>query len=445
MGIKLIRSNGRANYALPEPGIQPGRAIIPGVQIDLRAFKWFPMVFADQTVNNQRQLPRQLDLEPFALRKRSITMRVRPLAGLMIAGSFILALDPLVVGTDGTRNKLPPKVRGLVVQAQGPMRIDGKLEEWEQAFCTPVHYNHRNLDDRAGQFFYVWDREALYVGLRTLDTKVANPGGPRAIFDGDAIEFYLDTRSDGKFRSKDWTEGAVHLHMSGFDGSMVAPRWVVRPGIATSETKLEGVEMAATVDGKSVSLEFSIPWKNFPDFDLKPGAVLALDAELCSGDGGKRTDRTFASGSPLSVQQPASEAAVALVERIEGDEYAQVGPAAFPMRVDTPWIQDERAQVRAVVAIPPSLIDEVDSVEVRLHDADGVIVKTLMAPVESFGPHEFRFVRAVASWSIDDFAPNTYFATAKVKSKSGSSRLGFVPRSGSDEFRGSVSTPQPEC
>ena len=208
----------------------------------------------------------------------------------------------------------------------------------------------------------------------------------------------------------------------------MAPRWLVRPGIATSDTKLEGVQMASSVDGKSASLEFAIPWKNFPYFHPKPGAVLALDAELCSGDGGKRTDRTFAYGSPLSVQQPASQAAVALVQRIEPGDYPQVGPALFPMWVDTPWVQDERAKARAVVGIPPSLIDEVGSVEIRLHDADGMVVKTLLAPVEAFGPDEFHFARAVASWSIDDFKPNTYFATAKIISKSGQVLATVTPR-----------------
>ena len=343
-------------------------------------------------------------------------------------GLLGLAWTQATAADDTESGRLGPHVRGLVIRAEGPVTIDGKLMEWEKAFCTPVHYNHRLLGDRAGQFFYLWDENALYIGLRTLDTKPANPGGPRAIFDGDAIEFYLDTRSGAGFRSKDWTEGAVHLHMSGFDGAKIAPRWVVRGGIATSDTKLVGVEMAATADGKATALEFKIPWENFPGFQTRSGSVLALDAELCSGDGGKRTDRTFAYGSPLSVQQPASQAAVALVDAIRPEDYRQVGPATFPMWVDTPWIQEERAQVRATVAIPPTLIDEVGSVDIRLHDADGKVIRTLIAPVETFGPHELHFVRALAAWSIDDFAPGTYFASAQVKSRSGQILATVTPR-----------------
>src|SRR5262249_21396491 len=61
-------------------------------------------------------------------------------------------------------------VRGLVTRAPaGGVAMDGKLTEWAGAFCTPVHYNHARPDDRAAQFYYAWDDQAFYVGLRALD------------------------------------------------------------------------------------------------------------------------------------------------------------------------------------------------------------------------------------------------------------------------------------
>ncbi len=42
------------------------------------------------------------------------------------------------------------------------------------------------------------------------------------------------------------------------------------------------------------------------------------------------------------------------------------------------------------------------------------IVKTIKARTEPFGPPGLGVVRYVASWSIDDFAPNTYFATVRL-------------------------------
>lgn len=350
---------------------------------------------------------------------------------IMIKPAVLLLVLPFLIGGDVRGEETTPLkkgVRGLVTLSDGPVTLDGKLDEWSKAFCVPVHYNHPNLDNRAAQFFMMWDDEALYVGLRALDRKRANPGTGGAVFNGDAVEFYLDTRSGDALRGKDWTPGAIHLFYSPFEGTELKPRWVMRQGIATSNTELKGVVVIATTYDWGYEMEFKLPWSNFPGFQAKPGALLAMDAELCSGDGGARTDRTFAYGSPLSVQQPASQGLLELVKSFDPDSLAQVGPAAFPMWVDTPWVQPERAQVQAVVAISPTFLDLVGEVEVRLHDTDGKIVKTKPAQIERFGPSGKGFARAVARWSIDDFAPNTYFATAKIQSRTGKTLTTVAPR-----------------
>jgi hypothetical protein len=352
-------------------------------------------------------------------------MRRRPttLACALLFALPALAAEPPV--------KLAPGVRGLVTRASsGGIKVDGKLSEWAGAFCTPVHYNHARLDDRAAQFYYAWDDTAFYVGLRALDRHRADLVPPANLQDGDAVEFYLDTRPGPALRGKDWSEGAIHFFFSAFEGERIGPRWVMRRGIATSNTKLQGVEVAASLLPGEVGyeVEFKLPWSNFPGFSARPGAVLALDAELCSGDGARRVDRTFAYGSPLSVQQPASQGMVELVEGLDPSYLGQVGPATFPLWVDTPWVQPERAQVRATLAIPPAFLDAVGDVEVRIHNTDGAVVRTLKAKVERFGPPELGFARAVASWSIDDFPPNTFLLTARVASKSGQTMTTVAPR-----------------
>jgi hypothetical protein len=67
-------------------------------------------------------------------------------------------------------------------------------------------------------------------------------------------------------------------------------------------------------------------------------------------------------------------------------------------------------------------------VEIRIHDADGKIVETRPAKVESFGPKAWGFSRAVARWSIDDFAPGTYFVSGKVTSRTGKPLATMTPR-----------------
>src|SRR5262249_39816917 len=133
-----------------------------------------------------------------------------------------------------------------------------------------------------------------------------------------------------------------------------------------------------------------------------------------------------------SVRQPASQGELELVENLEPSYLAQVGPATFPMWVDTPWIQPERAQVQAAVAIPPTYAEKVGDVEVRIHDAEGKVVKTITASTESFGPKDLppslRFTRAVARCSIDDAAPGACFATARIRSKEGQTLASVAPR-----------------
>jgi hypothetical protein len=351
---------------------------------------------------------------------RAVVAGLALAAGLGVQGPWARGDDEPV--------KLEPGVRGLVTRAPGPVTIDGKLGEWEEAFCTPVHYNHVRLGDRAAQFFYMWDDEAFYIGLRCLDTKQANPGALAATYDGDAVEFYFDTRSGGALRGKDWTDGAIHFFFSPFQGAELRPRWVMRQGIATSKTVLNGVALAATRTRQSYEVEFKLPWSNFPNFSPRLGAVLALDAELCSGDGERRTDRTFAYGSPLSVQQPASLGKVELVKAYDPDYFEATGPVAFPFQVDTPWIQSVRATVQGVVAIPPGFVSIVGETEVRIHDTEGKVIKTIPAPVEGFGPEGLGFARAVARWSVDDFAPGTYFATARVAARTGKTLVTVAPR-----------------
>ena len=342
--------------------------------------------------------------------------------------TILAATGSIPALADDTPAKLQPGVRGLVTRAAAKVTVDGSLAEWTGAFCTPLHYGHVRPLERASQFFYMWDDEAFYVGLRCLDTKQANPAALAASFNGDAVEFYLDTRAGDALRSKDWTKGAIHFYYTPFDKAEVKPRWVMRKGIATSDTVLTGVEIAATRDSDHYEIEFKLPWANFPDFKAKVGATIAVDAELCSGDGGTRTDRTFSYGSPLSVQQPASLGKVELVSTIAPEFVAQVGPAMFPMWVDTPWVQSERGQVKAVVAIPPAFAAAVRLVDVRFHDADGKVVKTVIAPIEEFGPKGLGFVRAVASWSVDDFPPGSYFVTSSVWASPGKQIAAVAPR-----------------
>ncbi|MEK6236452.1 MAG: hypothetical protein N2C14_17225, partial [Planctomycetales bacterium] len=83
--------------------------------------------------------------------------------------------------------ELAPGVRAAVPRASGKVTIDGDLSEFSEAFCTPLEYFHADVSNRAAQFLYMWDDEAFYAGLRTLDRKQANMAPDDRLWEGDAV------------------------------------------------------------------------------------------------------------------------------------------------------------------------------------------------------------------------------------------------------------------
>jgi hypothetical protein len=126
---------------------------------------------------------------------------------------FILSLSIAISAS--AAEPLQPGVRGLATRAPKGMKIDGDLSEFKDSFCTPIEYFNSDLKNRAAQFFYMWDEEAFYAGLRTLDTKPANLAPDDKLWEGDAVEWYFDTRRDENFRGPKWGSGAVHCYWTG--------------------------------------------------------------------------------------------------------------------------------------------------------------------------------------------------------------------------------------
>jgi len=155
--------------------------------------------------------------------------------------------------------------------------------------------------------------------------------------------------------------------------------------------------------------------------------VIALDAELCYSDGGGRVYRTFAYGSPLSVQQPASQAKVQLVEKLEPAHWKPCGAVMMPVRCDTPWTQPTTGMVTGLMAIPPDHADEIGKVVFRLVDPDGKTLGEYEGTIETLQA-EGRFHRAKASWPIDAAPPGGHVLLGVVYDKAGKELTRVAPR-----------------
>lgn len=354
---------------------------------------------------------------------------IRPALRWMFLIEIVLFTALAAVPATAEQVKLAPGVRGVATRAPKEMKIDGDLSEYKNAFATPVEYFNADLRNRPAQFFYMWDDEAFYAGLRTLDQKQADQADDDHLWEGDAVEWYFDTRRGGDFRNIAWPTdpvGAVHCYWTGYKGEQVHPRFCLRPSFLQQIAKV-GVQVGARKTEHGAEVEFKLPWVNFPAFRPALGEVIGIDAELCYSDGGPRVYRSFVFGSPLSVQQPASLGKVQLVDTFEAAHWKQCGPVMMPIRCDTAWGQPARGHASGSIAIPPNQADQLGKILFRITDLEGQKLGEFPAATEVF-EEAGNFARANASWPIDLAPPGGHQVTAIVFDKQGQELTRVAPR-----------------
>ena len=317
------------------------------------------------------------------------------------------------------------QVRAVVPHATAAIEIDGRLDEYEHAFAAPVEYFHPDLKNRAGQFFFLWDDEAFYVGLRTLDQKRFSPEHP--LWEGDAVEWYFDTRRTEEFRNREWGKGSLHCFFTPMHLDKLEPRFCLRPGYEDAIQEI-GIKVAARTTDDGWEAEFKLPWENFPDFKAHAGEVIGIDAELSYSDGGPRSDRSFVFGNPLSVFQPANLACVELVDKFEREHWRTSGAVMLPIRVDVPWMQDTNPQVHALVALPPNRADQVDKVVFETVDLHGEVIGRHEAKQRDEFAATGNFVRLSATWPKAESPAGQYSVRAIAYDADGKELTRVAPR-----------------
>ena len=263
-------------------------------------------------------------------------------------------------------------VVGLIPKAAHPIVMDSRLDEWSGAFVTPLNATHPDLANRATHIYYLWDESALYIGVRAMDADPTHISPDTALYDGDAIEFYLDTRAGNDLGKPDFGPGTLHMFFTAITGHDLKPRWHVRDLPAFRGLELKGVEMAAARTRDGYTLEFKLPWANLLGFTPKAGIPIGIDIEMGSADGGHRVHRTFAYSSPTSVGTPSTFGRVLLVDRVDPRAVKPYSRALFPFDAQVPG---NYGRVYGVACLSPTIAKTVVKVEGRLLDADGKLRK----------------------------------------------------------------------
>jgi Carbohydrate family 9 binding domain-like len=304
-------------------------------------------------------------------------------------------------------------VVGLIPKAQKPIPMDGKLAGWDGAFVTPVHVGHPDFANRGAQFLYLWDEKNLYVGLRCLDQKPAHVGTDDQIWNGDAVEFYLDTRRGDKLGAAQFGPDTLHCFYTPFTKAEIKPRIGVRDLPAFKGFKLQGAEVAAEKTPWGWTAVFKLPWSNFPAFTPKAGEVIGLECELCSSDGGPRADRTFVYSGPAAVDSPAAFGRVRLVDKIEPEALKPLGRALLPLALTK---SANYAWLYGTVCISPTIEKSVAKLEGQVIDGDGKVRKTSAGSRKTL---DSGFVMWTGSWELFDLPQGAYSVELRALDKQG--------------------------
>jgi hypothetical protein len=303
---------------------------------------------------------------------------------------------------------------GLIPKAQKPVTLDGDLDDWQDAFVTPVHVGHPNFADRGGQFLFLWDEQNLYVGLRCLDRRPAHVGGDNQLWNGDAVEFYLDTRRGEQLGGKEFGPGTLHMFWTPWTGTEIKPRLAVRDLPAFRDFKLQGAEVAGRETPWGYTAEFKLPWANFPEFTPKAGERLGIDCELCSSDGGPRADRTFVYSSPASVGSPSAFGRVQLVDKLDTAELRQYSRVLLPLAVTK---SANYGWLYGTVCLSPSLEKSVAKLEGKVVDGAGKVKKTTAGTRWTLA--KSGFMMWSGGWELFDLPAGSYTVEVTAFDKDG--------------------------
>lgn len=304
-------------------------------------------------------------------------------------------------------------VVGLIPKAGKPIKLDGKLDEWDGAFVTPAHVGHPDFANRGAEFLFLWDENNLHVGLRCLDQKPAHVGPDEQIWNGDAVEFYLDTRRGDKLGAKEYGPGSLHCFYTPFTKTEIKPRIQVRPLPVFKDFKLQGAEVAAEKTAWGWTAEFKLPWSNFPDFKAKAGEIIGIECELCASDGGLRVDRTFVYSGPAAVGSPSAFGRVQLVDALDPEALKPLGRALLPLALTK---SANYGWLYGTVCVSPSIDKKTARIEGKILDTDGKARKTSAGTRKTL---DGGFSIWSGSWELFDLPPGTYTLELTALDKEG--------------------------
>lgn len=175
-------------------------------------------------------------------------------------------------------------------RANGPITLDGKLDEWADA--VPIHLDRKDQmligadtwdgpDDCSGVIYTMWDDEYFYIAAEVRDdVRSAGVWGEKMNYN-DGIEFYLDTdllgdRHERRYSADDFQYGCFNSPK----GPVV---WSWQPHGGPSPAGELAFVYDETLGPGGYVIEARIPWSEF-GFNPAPGMTIGFTVALDDDD-----------------------------------------------------------------------------------------------------------------------------------------------------------------
>lgn len=194
------------------------------------------------------------------------------------------------------------KARGDWFAAWKPgVKVDGDLSDWNGA--TPLHLmlNAEVADSRyEDAVVYVGhDGEYMYVAGEVKDPTVVNNYSLNKLWNGDAVEVFIDLKPDENPGSPAYTDNCFQFIFAPTSADDRPAMTVISPALAPDTTP-KNSKWAVTKDDKVWRFEAAVSRLDLRGEPFKPGSPIGFNVQLDQSDEGDRVSEKLLHGKPDS-------------------------------------------------------------------------------------------------------------------------------------------------
>lgn len=192
------------------------------------------------------------------------------------------------------------KKTAVAVKACSPVKIDGKLNEWQAAVPIvmedPSYFkeglNWAGLADLSGKVYLMWDDKYLYLAAQVTDKlPLVNKQERQEIWNGDAIEMVMSVDPGADPRRESFERGDNQIGFGTGNGKANKPTiwsWQRRRSPTGGEIAVQKVDKPL-----GQVIEAKIPWEFFGTFVPQGGTKVGFDVALDDADQSGEREKQF--------------------------------------------------------------------------------------------------------------------------------------------------------